>query len=178
MSVLKIAKIPDEEKLLRKRCQPILKITDKTRKLIDDMIDTMYAAAGVGLAGPQVFVAQRLFVYDVGQGPDAMINPEIVHAEGEETGVEGCLSIPRLQGDVTRFTRLTVTGLNRHGRRVRIEAEDFLARVFQHEIDHLNGILFTDRAIKESLHYLTEEEEAERREGTKRRRSTEPNEGE
>jgi peptide deformylase len=171
MAILKIAKIPEEEKLLRKRCEPILKITDKTRKLIDDMIETMYDAAGVGLAGPQVFVPQRIFVYDIGQGPDALINPEIVRAEGEEVGVEGCLSIPRLQGDVARFKELTVTGLNRNGRRVKLEADDFLARVFQHEIDHLNGILFPDRAIKDSLHYLTEEQDAERKEGAGKRRT-------
>jgi peptide deformylase len=170
MAKLTIAKFPDEEKLLRKRCEPILKITDKTRKLIDDMIETMYDAAGVGLAGPQVFAGQRLFVYDVGEGPDALINPEIVRSEGEEVGTEGCLSIPRLQGDVPRFTKLTVTGLNRHGKRVKIDAEDFLARVFQHEIDHLNGVLFIDRAIKESLHLLTDEEEGERREQGKRRK--------
>jgi peptide deformylase len=115
-----------------------------------------------------------LFVYDVGDGPNALINPEIIHSEGEEVGVEGCLSIPRLQGDVARFTRLTVTGLNRSGRRVRIDAEDYLARVFQHEIDHLNGILFTDRAIEKSLHWITEEEEAERKsEGQTRQRGRE-----
>ena len=170
MAILPIAKFPAEEKLLRERCKPVLKISDRTRKLIDDMIETMYEAAGVGLAAPQVFVGQRVFVYDIGEGPDALINPEIVASEGEEIGVEGCLSIPRLQGDVPRFTRLTVTGLNRKGRPVRIEAQDYLARVFQHEIDHLNGVLFIDRALEKSLHYITDEEEAERRqEGRKRR---------
>jgi peptide deformylase len=170
MAILEIAKYPAEEKRLRERCKPILKITNKTRKLIEDMIDTMYEAAGVGLAAPQVFVGQRLFVYDIGEGPDALINPEILQAEGEEIGPEGCLSIPRLQGDVCRNTRITVTGINRKGRPVRIEAEDYLARVFQHEIDHLNGILFVDRAVEKTLHYITEEEDAERKqEGRKRR---------
>lgn len=163
MAKLKIAKLPDEEELLRERCKPITKITDRTRQLITDMIETMYDAAGVGLAGPQVFVKQRLFVYDIGEGADALINPEVVEAEGEEVGVEGCLSIPRLQGEVPRYTRLVVTGLNRKGRPVRIEATDFLARVFQHEIDHLNGVLFTDKAVKDSLHWITEDQEDERR---------------
>lgn len=171
MAVLKIALYPEQEKLLRERCKPVVKLTDKTHQLINDMIETMHDAAGVGLAAPQVFVSQRLFVYDIGEGPDALINPEILKAEGEEVGVEGCLSIPRLQGDVPRSTRLTVTGLNRKGRRVRIEAEDYLARVFQHEIDHLNGVLFIDRADQKSLHWLTEDEEVERKtEGRKRRR--------
>lgn len=172
MAILKISKYPDDEAVLRERCKPVTKITDKTRKLIDDMIDTMYEAAGVGLAAPQVFVNQRIFVYDIGDGPEALINPEIIQGEGEEVGTEGCLSIPRLQGDVARRTRLVVTGLNRKGRPVRITAEDpYLARVFQHEIDHLNGILFIDKAIQKSLHWIKEEGEAEGNgEGRRRRR--------
>ena len=170
MAVLKISKIPEDEEILRERCKPVVKITDRTRRLIEDMLDTMYEAAGVGLAAPQVYANQRLFVYDAGDGPGALINPEIVSAEGEEIAVEGCLSIPRLQGEVPRAERVTVTGLDGRGRRVRIEAEEYLARVFQHEIDHLNGVLFTDRAIQKTLHWITEEEEAERRsEGRKRR---------
>ena len=164
MPILKIATYPDEEKRLRERCKPITKINDRTRRLIDDMVETMREAAGVGLAAPQVFIGQRLFVYDIGEGPGAVINPEIVLAEGSEVGVEGCLSIPRLQGEVERYTRLAVVGLDRNGRRIRLEPEDpYLARVFQHEIDHLNGVLFIDRADPESLHYITEEEETERR---------------
>jgi peptide deformylase len=172
MATLKIAKYPENEQILRDRCRPVVKITEKTRRLVSDMIETMYEAAGVGLAAPQVFQNQRLFVYDVGEGADALINPEIVVAEGEELGVEGCLSIPRLQGDVARATHLVVTGIDRNGRRVRIDATDpYLARVFQHEIDHLNGVLFTDRAVQKSLHWITEEEEADRRSsGRKRRR--------
>src|SRR3954451_17809554 len=170
MPVLKIAKIPRDEELLRQRCKPVVKITDRTRQLIADMLETMYEAAGVGLAAPQVYSNVRLFVYDVGDGPDALINPEIVAAEGEEIGVEGCLSIPRLQGEVPRAVRLTVAGLDRRGRRVRIDAEEYLARVFQHEIDHLNGTLFTDRAIQKTLHWITEEEEAERKSEARKRR--------
>jgi peptide deformylase len=172
MQILKISKYPEDEAILRERCKPVTKITDKTRRLIDDMIETMYDAAGVGLAAPQVFVNQRLFVYDIGDGPDALINPEIIHTEGSEVGTEGCLSIPRLQGDVARHTRIIVTGLNRRGRRVRIDAEDpYLARVFQHEIDHLNGILFIDKADPKSLHWISEEEAAERKSKGRQRRT-------
>src|SRR5207253_2346999 len=150
MAVLKIAKHPEDDDVLRRPAAPVVKITDKTRELIQDMIDTMNDAVGVGLAAPQVFISQRLFVYETGDGPKALINPEVLESEGEELGTEGCLSIPRLQGDVVRSTRLVVSGLNENGRRVRFEVNDFPARVFQHEIDHLNGVLFTDRALKES----------------------------
>jgi peptide deformylase len=171
MPILTISKYPENEAQLRERSKPVVKITDKTRRLIDDMLETMYDAAGVGLAAPQVFVNQRLFVYDIGQGPGALINPEIIHSEGEEVGTEGCLSIPRLQGEVARFTQVTVTGINRKGKRVRIETEDpYLARVFQHEIDHLNGVLFIDKAVPKSLHWLSEEEAGERKSEGRRRR--------
>jgi peptide deformylase len=165
MAVLKIAIYPEQEKLLRERCKPVTKLTPGIHRLIENMFETMDAASGVGLAAPQVFQPIRLFVYDTGEddGPDALINPEIVHAEGEETDAEGCLSMPRLEGDVPRAARVVVRGVDRRGRRVRIDAEKLLARVFQHEIDHLNGVLFIDRADRKSLHWITEEEEAERR---------------
>lgn len=170
MPILPIAKYQKDEKVLRRRAKPIPRITDRHRRLIADMIETMHAAAGVGLAAPQVFIGQRLFVYDMGEGAHAVINPEIVQAEGEELGVEGCLSIPRLQGEVPRYTQILVTGLDEKGRRVRIPAEGYLARVFQHEIDHLNGVLFIDRADRTSLHWITDEEEEERVSRGKRRR--------
>jgi peptide deformylase len=160
MAVLEIAKYG--EPVLRDRCKPVECVTEETRALIADMIETMDAAAGVGLAAPQVRVPQRLFVYDMGEGPDAIINPELVRQEGEVVGVEGCLSIPRLQGEVARAQKVLVRGLDRHGKKVRIEAEEWLARVFQHEMDHLDGVLFIDRADRESLHWLTDEEEEER----------------
>jgi peptide deformylase len=169
MAVLEIAKYG--EPVLRVRCKPVEQVTDETRALIADMFETMDEAAGVGLAAPQVRVPQRLFVYNVGEGPDVIINPEIVRQEGELVGVEGCLSIPRLQGEVARAEKVLVRGLDRHGKKVRIQAEEWLARVFQHEIDHLDGVLFIDRADPESLHWLTEEEEEERvKNGRERRR--------
>lgn len=170
MPVLKIATYPDEETLLRSQSEPILKITGRIQQLIDNMIETMYEAVGVGLAAPQVFVSKRLFVYDVGDGAEALINPEIVERDGEEVGVEGCLSIPRLQGDVLRAQKVVVTGLNRRGRPVKIPAEGYLARVFQHEIDHLNGRLFIDLADPKTLEWLSEEDEDERRRDGRRGR--------
>ncbi len=174
MPLLDIVKVGGpNEPVLRERARPVLKFTDATRRLIEDMIATMQAAPGIGLAAPQVGVAQRLFVYDVGEGADALINPEIDASLGEETGVEGCLSIPRLEGDVARARMVEVSGLDRCGRRVRFRAEDLLARVFQHEIDHLDGVLFTDRADPRSLHWVTPEEEDERRREREKRRREE-----
>jgi peptide deformylase len=160
MAVLEIATLG--EPILRSPAKPVSKITRQTQTLIDDMIETMRHAAGVGLAAPQVRVPERLFVYDIGDGPDAILNPEIVRQEGEQLGVEGCLSIPRLHGEVRRAMTIEVTGMDRHGKSVRIEATEYLARVFQHEVDHLDGVLFIDRADPASLHWITEEEEEER----------------
>jgi len=125
------------------------------------MQETMVEAYGVGLAAPQVGVLLRLFVYDIGDGPHAVINPKILRASGEELGTEGCLSIPRLQGDVPRATKLTLSYVDENGRKRKETVEGFQARVFQHEIDHLYGILFTDKAEPGSLH-MTEEREPDR----------------
>jgi peptide deformylase len=168
MPVLDIAKYG--EPVLRVRCKAVERVTDETRRLIADMIDTMNDAAGVGLAAPQVRVPERLFVYDVGEGPEAIINPEFVRREGHVVATEGCLSIPRLQGEVARSQKVLVRGLDRHGKKVRIEAEEWLARVFQHEMDHLDGVLFIDRADPATLHWLTDEEEEERVQGGRERR--------
>jgi len=161
MAILEIVKHPDDR--LRRRARPVVKLDRRLRKLIADMIETMRDAAGLGLAGPQVGRGLRLFVYeDEDDRAEALINPEIVRSSGRVIGSEGCLSIPRLHGDVARAKVIEITGLDRRGRRVHREVEGMLARVFQHEIDHLDGILFTDRADPETLHYLTDEEEAER----------------
>src|SRR5260370_36759042 len=106
MAVLEIAKYG--EPVLQVRCKAVERVTDETRRLIADMIETMHAAAGVGLAAPQVRVTERLFVYDVGEGADAIINPEVVRREGEVVGTEGCLSTPRLQGEVIRSQNVLV----------------------------------------------------------------------
>jgi len=107
----------------------------------------MYAAPGIGLAAPQIGISKRIIVLDVGDGPICMVNPKIVEFAGEQLGLEGCLSIPGLYGDVRRFDRIVVKGQDEAGRNFRVEAEGLLSRCFQHEIDHLDGKLFTDMAL-------------------------------
>jgi peptide deformylase len=132
--------------ILRRRAEPIRAITDEVRRLADDMYETMYAARGIGLAAPQVGVAQRLFVTDVDGAKFVMINPEIVRVEGPmETGEEGCLSIPEIMGDVKRPASVVMSALDLEGERIEVPATAMLARCFQHELDHLDGRLFIDR---------------------------------
>lgn len=142
MAVLKIVEVGDP--VLREPTKPIIKVTKKTQKLIQDMFDTMYAADGLGLAAPQVGVNAKLVVIDIGEGPLTLINPEIKTATGEEIDVEGCLSVPGKQAYVKRAQVVMVEALNEKGKPVRIEADGLFARCLQHEIDHLNGILYID----------------------------------
>lgn len=137
---------PDE--VLHQIAKEVPKITPNIQKMLTDMADTMYHAEGVGLAAPQIGILKRVIVVDVGDehGLIEMVNPVILSAEGEQLGPEGCLSIPGINGDVLRHQKITVKGLDRNGREITVEAEDFLARAFQHEIDHLNGVLFTEIA--------------------------------
>lgn len=148
MGIRMIVKEPDE--VLHKRAKEVTKITPNVQKLMADMAETMYDADGVGLAAPQVGILKRIIVIDVGDenGLIAMINPEIVEKSGEQFGIEGCLSIPGLNGDVRRAMTVTVKGLNRDGEEFTVTGSELLARAFQHEIDHLDGILFTDVAEK------------------------------
>jgi len=134
---------------LKKRSNPVTVITDKTRELVRDMAETMYDAPGVGLAAPQIGVHQRIIVIDVSPKEDqpeliVAINPEIIHAEGEEYEEEGCLSVPKYSANVRRHARVVVRALNLEGEEVTFKADDLLAIAFQHEIDHLDGILFID----------------------------------
>jgi peptide deformylase len=142
MSVRVIVKHPDP--ILREVSVPVKNITANIHKLLDDMAETMYAANGVGLAAPQVGINKRVIVVDVGDGIIEMINPEIISMEGEQIGPEGCLSIPGLTGEVKRAMKCKVRALDRHGNEFEMEGEGLLARAFQHEVDHLNGILFID----------------------------------
>ncbi|HXA42364.1 MAG TPA: peptide deformylase [Candidatus Solibacter sp.] len=134
-----------EDPRLRTKCPRVPKVDDSTRRLIDDMVDTMRDAPGIGLAAPQVGVLLRVIVCEVDEHLHALVNPEIVRAEGEQVGDEGCLSIPGYVGEVKRFERVVVKAKNRAGKEVRVRAEGLLARCLQHEIDHIDGILFTDR---------------------------------
>jgi len=145
--------------VLRTRAHKVREVTPEIRQLLEDMVDTMRAAPGVGLAAPQIGVSQRLIVVEyaeVDESPDeapnppklfAMVNPEIVRRSAETiAGTEGCLSIPGYLGTVDRSASVTVKGLNRFGEATRVKATGWLARIFQHEIDHLDGVLFIDRA--------------------------------
>ncbi len=124
------------------------------------MLETLYAAPGVGLAAPQVGIRRRVIVVDVGEGPITLVNPEIIAAEGEQLGIERCLSLPDLAGEVRRARRVVVKGRNRQGRPITVEGEDLLARVLQHEIDHLDGILFIARVEDPSRIWKVSELEA------------------
>ncbi len=134
--------------ILREKCKPVIVIDEEIKKLASDMLETMYSADGVGLAAPQVGINKRMFVIDVGNGPLVMINPRILLRIGEENGREGCLSIPGLWGEVARAQKIDVEAMNLQGDKVRIEGDSLLARAIQHEFDHLNGILFIDKATQ------------------------------
>ncbi len=140
--------LKDEDPTLRKRSREVEKIDQRIITLVDDMIDTMYDADGVGLAAPQVGVLKRIIVIDVGEGEIELINPVIIESTGEQIDVEGCLSIPGITGEVKRPDRVKVRGLDRNGKTIEILGEELLARALCHEIDHLDGILFTDKVLK------------------------------
>lgn len=156
MSKLQLSYLGDA--VLRRRAEPVEVIDDSLRKLAADMIETMYTQEGVGLAAPQVGVSKRMFVYDnvtvpYGTDPKVLINPEIVEMEGKVRGEEGCLSIPEIKDLVDRAEKVTVAGQDLDGNELEIQADGMAARIFQHEIDHLDGVLFVDRVgeIKRNL---------------------------
>jgi peptide deformylase len=173
MSIRTIVTLPDP--VLRRKARAVTKFDKPLQTLIDDMIETMRDAPGVGLAAPQVGISERLIVVEYFENEEAeeaedeakkkvwvMLNPEIVKASEEKVmGVEGCLSIPSLVGEVERHEALQIKGLNRRGQPMRVKAQGWLARIFQHEIDHLNGVLFTDLATK-VWQPQTEEEKEDR----------------
>ncbi len=135
---------------LKKKASPVPLVDDKVRELVRDMFETMHAASGVGLAAPQVGVGKRVIVVDVSpvekeSPPLALVNPEIVERGGSVEGLEGCLSVPGIEGVVSRAESVLVRGLDPEGQPVRLRATGFLARALQHEIDHLDGVLFIDR---------------------------------
>jgi peptide deformylase len=155
MALREIVTIP--EPVLRKKARKVTDFGPELQTLIDDMVETMREAPGVGLAAPQVASPLRVIVVEFGDEENeevppklyTMVNPEIVRvSEDMVVGTEGCLSIPGFVGDVERLDQVTVKGQNRHGKPMRVKASGWLARIFQHEIDHLNGVLFTDRALR------------------------------
>lgn len=159
MTLRQIIHVP--EPVLRKKAKLVTRFDESLQTLIDDMVETMREAPGVGLAAPQVGVSERVIVVEYYENEEdedlenapkklyALVNPEITRKSVElENGTEGCLSIPGYLGDVDRHLQITVKGQNRHGQPVTLKLKDWTARIFQHEIDHLNGVLFTDLATK------------------------------
>lgn len=138
----------NEDPILRKISKVVKNIDERTQILIDDMLDTMYESNGIGLAAPQVGILKRVVVIGIGDGPIILINPEIVETNGEVKDVEGCLSVPGKQGNVIRPQYVKVKAEDRDGNSIEIQGEDLLARALCHEIDHLNGILYTDKIVK------------------------------
>lgn len=145
----------DEDPILRKKSRKVDKIDDKILVLLDDMVETMYDANGVGLAAPQIGVLRRLVVIDIGEGPMKLINPEITFTAGEEEDLEGCLSVPGYNGLVKRPQKLICKYTDENNENIELEAEGFLARAICHELDHLDGILYTDKA--ETMYRIEEE---------------------
>ncbi|MBO0780563.1 MAG: peptide deformylase [Ktedonobacteraceae bacterium] len=152
--------ITTENPILRQKAKKVHRFDPSLQKLVNDMFETMYASNGVGLAAPQIAQSIRVFVADFEDQKVAMFNPEIIKAEGEELGTEGCLSIPGYAGDnIRRAARVVVKGQDARGKPIRVTAEGWFARVLQHEIDHLDGILFLDRLDRpEDLREVREED--------------------
>ena len=146
------------DSVLTKKSRTVDKMTPRIGELITDMLDTMYDAMGVGLAAPQVGILKRIVVIDVGEGPIVLINPEILETSGEQTGEEGCLSVPGMAGQVTRPNYVKVKALDVNMEEQILEGEGLLARAFCHEIDHLDGKMYTE-LVEGELHKVTYDEE-------------------
>ena len=156
MTLRQIVTLPDP--ILRRKAKPVTRFDAELQTLIDDMIETMREAPGVGLAAPQVGIPERVIVVEYAEADEdedapkklyVMVNPEIKSASEEtEEGIEGCLSVPGWQGEVERNLEVTVKGLTRRGQPMKVKAKSWMARIFQHEIDHLNGVVFTDLATR------------------------------
>ena len=152
MALRKIRVYGDE--ILTKKCREVREMTPRLKELVEDMLETMYQAEGVGLAAPQVGVLKRIVVIDVGEGPITLVNPKIVEQDGEQEGSEGCLSVPGKAGLVVRPNHVIVEGYDADMNPVTVEGEELLARALCHELDHLDGHIYTEKAY----HMLTDEE--------------------
>ncbi len=148
------------DEVLEKVCRPVKEITPRIATLIEDMIDTMYEYDGVGLAAPQVGILRRIAVIDIGEGPIVLVNPEVIETSGEQTGEEGCLSLPGKSGQVTRPNYAKVRAFNENMEEYEVEGEELLARALLHEIDHLDGHMYTEK-VEGVLHDVTYGEEDE-----------------
>lgn len=156
MAIRNIRELGDE--VLTKKCREVKEMNDRTRELIDDMLETMYEANGVGLAAPQVGVLKRIVVIDIGEGPVVLINPKIVETEGSQTGNEGCLSVPGKSGTVTRPNYAKVVAFNRDMEEYTIEGTELMARAICHECDHLDGKLYVELVEGDLIDVQYEEE--------------------
>ena len=146
MAIRNVVKMGDP--VLNKKCKKVVDFDERLHELLDDMADTMYDDEGVGLAAPQVGVIRRAVVVDIGTGLIELINPEIIESSGEQTDLEGCLSVEDYVGEVTRPNYVKVKAQDRNGKEIVVEGTGFLARAFCHELDHLDGILFVERVNK------------------------------
>lgn len=158
MALRNIRQLGDE--ILTKKCRDVKEVTPKIKELIEDMLETMYEGNGVGLAAPQVGILKRLTVIDVGDGPIVLINPRVIESRGEQTGDEGCLSLPGKAGVVTRPYYVKVEAWDEDMNRFEMEGEELLARAFCHEIDHLDGHMYVEK-IEGPLHDAVYEDEEE-----------------
>jgi peptide deformylase len=159
--LLPIVLAADEDPVLVTRATRVPRVDETIRKLMDDMVETMIDAHGAGLAAPQVGVPLRVIVLKVDNQVYQLANPEMVRCEGEQTGLEGCLSVPGLIGEVTRCQRVVAKGQNRHGKAIRVKGDGLLARAIQHEVDHLDGILFTTKVVEGTLRRWDPSDEAQ-----------------
>lgn len=147
------------DEILNKICRPVTEVNDRTKELIEDMFDTMYEANGVGLAAPQVGVLKRIVVIDTtGEDPILLINPRVVETSGEQTGNEGCLSVPGKCGEVTRPNYVKVIAYNENMEEIEVEGTELLARALMHEIDHLDGHLYVEKVEGDLLSVETDDE--------------------
>ena len=158
MAIRKIRTMGD--KILTKKCRQVEEVTPRIRQLVEDMLDTMYDACGVGLAAPQVGILKRIVVIDVGEGPLVLINPVITQTSGEQTGEEGCLSLPGKSGVVTRPNLVTVKAWNENMEEITVTGEGLLARAICHECDHLEGIMYVEH-VEGEIHDVEYDSEKE-----------------
>ncbi len=154
----------DGDEILTKKCREVKEMTPRLKELVEDMLDTMYEAQGVGLAAPQVGVLRRIVVIDVGEGPIVLVNPKIVSQDGEQEGNEGCLSVPGKAGVVVRPNHVVAEGFDENMNPVTVEGEELLARAICHELDHLDGVMYTSKVQGELFDTMEEDYETEEEE--------------